>query len=140
MTGWSPQLARLRQQLAQAALTPGADVPERAAAARGARGRVLPFAAAWRAGRAPEARRHTPLATAGAAEPLRSYFQTPVADAEVEALGLNRHRRPMLAREIPVPLAELHAWAEHLLEEGAQRLARRSEEHTSELQSHVNLV
>src|SRR4051812_49458009 len=140
MTGWNPQAARLRQQLARVPLPPGADLAGGGAAALGARGRVLPFAAAWLAVRAPEARRHTPLATTGAGEPLRSYFQTPVADAEVEALGLNRHRRPMLAREIPVPLAELHAWAEHLLEEGAQRLARRSEEHTSELQSHVNLV
>src|SRR3982750_821629 len=118
MTGWSPQVARLRQQLAQVALTPGADLAERAAAALEALGRVLPFDAAWLAGGAPGARRPPPRATPGAGEPLRSYFQTPVADAEVEALGLNRHRRPMLAREIPVPLAELHAWAEHLLPAG----------------------
>ena len=118
MTGWNPQLTRLRRQLAQVALTPGADLAERAAAALEALGRVLPFDAAWLAVRNPEARRHTPLATAGAAEPLRSYFQTPVADAEVDALGLNRHRPPMLAGEIPVPLPELHAWADHLLPAG----------------------
>src|SRR4051795_79694 len=118
MTGWNPQLTRLRQQLAQIALTPGADLAERSAAALEALGRVLPSDAAWLAVRDPEARRHTPLATAGAGEPLRSYFQTPEADAEVEALGLNRHRPPMLAREIPVPLPDLHAWAEHLLPAG----------------------
>jgi DNA-binding CsgD family transcriptional regulator len=78
----------------------------------------MPSDAAWLAVRDPEARRHTPLATAGPAEPLRSYFQTPVADAEVEALGLNRHRPPMLTSEIPVPLPELHAWADHLLPAG----------------------
>src|SRR3954452_10900986 len=76
MTGWNPQLARLRQQLAQVLLTPGADLAERSAAALEALGRVLPADAAWLAVRDPEARRHTPLATAGAAEPLRSYFQT----------------------------------------------------------------
>src|SRR3954451_2875000 len=118
MTGWNPKLTRLRQQLAQVALTPGADLAERSAAALEALGRVLPFDAAWLAVRDPEARRHTPLATAGAAEPLRSYFETPVADAEVDALGLNRHRPPMLASEIPVPLPELHAWADHLLPAG----------------------
>src|SRR3954451_16027310 len=118
MTGWNPQLTRLRQQLTQLALTPGADLAQRSAAALEALGRVLPSDAAWLAVRDPEARRHTPLATAGAAEPLRSYFQTPVADAEVDALGLNRHRPPMLASEIPVPLAELHAWADHLLPAG----------------------
>lgn len=118
MTGRNPQLTRLRQQLAQIALTPGADLAERSAAALEALGRVLPFDAAWLAVRNPEARRHTPLATAGAAEPLRSYFQTPVADAEVDALGLNRHRPPMLASEIPMPLPELHAWADHLLPAG----------------------
>src|SRR3954449_11168365 len=97
MTGWNPQLTRLRQQLAQIALTPGADLAERSAAALEALGRVLPSDAAWPAVRDPEARRHTPLASAGAGEPLRCYFQTPVADAEVDALGLNRHR----ARLIP---------------------------------------
>jgi len=96
MTGWNPQLTRLRRQLAQVARTPGADLAERSAAALEVLGRLVPFDAAWLAVRDPEARRHIPLATAGAAEPLRSYFQTPVADAEVDALGLNRHRPPML--------------------------------------------
>src|SRR3954466_5998103 len=118
MTGWNPQLARLRQQLAQVALTPGADLAERSAAALEALGRVLPSDAAWPAVRDPEARRPTPLATTGAGEPLRAYFQTPEADAEVDALGLNRHRPPMLAGEIPMPLPELRAWAEHLLPAG----------------------
>src|SRR3954465_12471910 len=66
MTGWNPQLTRLRRQLAQVALTPGADLAERSAAALEALGRVLPFDAAWLAVRDPEARRHTPAGTAGA--------------------------------------------------------------------------
>jgi hypothetical protein len=61
---------------------------------------------------------HIALATAGAAGPLRRYFQTPDADAEVDQIGLNRHRPPMLASEIPEPLSELHAWADHLLPAG----------------------
>jgi hypothetical protein len=68
MTGWNAQLGRLRQQLVQIALVPGADLAGRSAAALQALGRVLPFDAAWLAVRDPEARRHTPLATAGAAE------------------------------------------------------------------------
>src|SRR3954452_11406420 len=54
MTGWNPQLTRLRQQLAQVALTPGADLAERSAAALEALGRVLPSDAAWLAVRDPE--------------------------------------------------------------------------------------
>ena len=117
MTDPHPHMAQLRLQLAEIALTP-AGMQERAAAVLETLSGLLPFDAAWLAVRDPEARRHTPLATAGAAEPLRSYFQTPVADAEVEALGLNRHRPPMLASEIPVPLSELHGWADHLLPAG----------------------
>ena len=118
VTGWRSQAARLREQLASVALTPGADLAERSAAALEALGRVLPFDAAWLAVRDPEAHRHTPLAVAGEADALRSYFRTPTADAEVEALGLNRHLPPMLTSEIPLPLPELHAWADHLLPAG----------------------
>jgi hypothetical protein len=118
MTTWNPQLTRLRQQLGRIAITPGTTLHERAEAALTVLGKVLPFDAAWIAVRDPELGRHTPLATAGGAEPLRRYFQTPEADAEVEQLGLNRRRPPMLASEIPVPLSELHAWADHLLPAG----------------------
>src|SRR4051794_22278148 len=120
MTGWNPQQARLRQRLAQIALTLGADRAERSAAALEALGRVLPFDAAWLAVRDPEARRHTPLATAGAADPLRRYLRTAENDGEAEAeqLGLNRHRPPMLASETPVPLTELRSWAEYHLPAG----------------------
>jgi hypothetical protein len=117
MTTWNPQLAHLRQQLARIAIAPD-NLHDRAEAALAVLGQVLPFDAAWLAVRDPEQGRHTPLATAGHAEPLRRYFQTPKADAEVEQLGLNRHRPPMLASEIPVPLPELHAWADHLLPAG----------------------
>jgi hypothetical protein len=117
MTEWNPELAHLQQTLAQIAVTPGT-LQQRAEEILAVLGRVLPYDAAWLAVRDPEQGRHTPLATAGAAEPLRAYFQTPEADAEVDQLGLNRHRPPILASEIPVPLTELHAWADHLLPAG----------------------
>jgi hypothetical protein len=117
MTMWNPDVVRLRQQLARIATTPDT-LHDRAAAVLAVLGQVLPFDAAWLAVRDPEQGRHTPLATAGTAEPLRRYFQTPEADAEVDQLGLNRHRPPMLASEIPVPLSELHAWTDHLLPAG----------------------
>src|SRR4051812_15396811 len=91
---------------------------ERAAAVLETLGRVLPFDAAWLAVRDAEQHRHTPLATIGPADPLRRYFCTSEADVEVEQLGLNHRRPPMLASEIPVPLPELRAWAEHLLPAG----------------------
>jgi hypothetical protein len=117
MSPWNPELVSLHLELAAIASTPDT-LQERAAAVLAALGRTLPFDAGWLALRDPEERRHTPLATAGAAEPLRSYFQTPDADAEVDQLGLNRHRPPMLTSEIPVPLAEVSAWADHLLPAG----------------------
>ncbi|TFV73039.1 hypothetical protein E4P40_20185 [Blastococcus sp. CT_GayMR20] len=53
-----------------------------------------------------------------AAAPLRNYFGRPEADEEVDQLGLDRRRLPMLASEIPGPLTEVRAWADHLLPAG----------------------
>jgi hypothetical protein len=117
MTADYAHLVSLRHELARIAITP-ALLEERAAAMLAALGKVIPSDAAWLAIRDPEDRRHTPLATAGHAEPLRRSFQVPDADVEVEELGLNRRRAPMLAREIPVPLTEVRAWAEYLLPAG----------------------
>ncbi|MGY1805606.1 GAF domain-containing protein [Blastococcus sp. SYSU D00922] len=80
--------------------------------------RVLPFDAGWLATRDPERHRHVPLATTGTVEPLRDYFGRPEADEELEQLGLNRHRGPILASELPIPLPEVRAWADHLLPAG----------------------
>ena len=98
--------------------TSSAPVQERAADVLQHLEGILRFDAGWLAVRDPERHRHVPLATTGAAEPLRDYFTRPEADEEVELLGLNRHRRPMLASEIPSPLSEVRAWAEHLLPAG----------------------
>jgi hypothetical protein len=95
-----------------------ADLDQRAAAVLDALGRVLPFDSGWLAVRDPERRRHVPLATTGAADPLRRYFASPEADAELEDLGLNRTQPPVLASELPLPLAEVSAWGEYLLPAG----------------------
>ncbi|MGY1608668.1 helix-turn-helix transcriptional regulator [Geodermatophilus sp. SYSU D00700] len=81
-------------------------------------GRILPFDTGWLALRDPERQTHVPLATTGPAEALVAYFRRPEADEEVDLLGLNRHRPPMLASEIPSPLCEVRAWADHLLPAG----------------------
>jgi hypothetical protein len=69
--------------------------------------RAVPHEAAWLALRDPERRIHTPPATGGHATPLRALFATPEADAEVELLGLDRRRPPMLVSDLPAPLARV---------------------------------
>jgi hypothetical protein len=93
-------------------------VQERAAEILGQLGRTVAFDAGWLALRDPERRRHISLVTMGDAAPLREYFDRPDADEEVHRLGLNRFRPPMLASEIPIPLCEVRAWADHLLPAG----------------------
>lgn len=113
MIGQDSELLRLRLEVAGLAGS-CSTVPERAAAVLRHLGRTLAFDAGWLAVRDPERNRHVPLATTGAVAPLRDYFSRPGADDEVSLLGLNRHRPPMLASEIPTPLSEVRAWAEHL--------------------------
>jgi hypothetical protein len=117
MSGAEPDLAAMRPELAASA-SPTATAQERAAGILRHLGRILPFDAGWLAMRDPERQRHVPLATTGPAAPLHEYFGRAEADEEVDQLNLNRRRRPMLASEIPIPLSEVPAWAEHLLPAG----------------------
>src|SRR4051794_11488611 len=112
-----PALVRLQEELADVG-TMAEGLKQRAEEVLEALGRILPFDAGWLAVRDPERRRHVPLATTGAAEPLRRYFESPGADAELEHLGLNNAQRPVLASELPVPLPEICAWGEYLLPAG----------------------
>jgi hypothetical protein len=112
-----PTLVRLQEELADIG-TMAEGLPQRAEEILEALRRILPFDAGWLAVRDPERRRHVPLATTGTAEPLRRYFESPAADAEVERLGLNSAQRPVLASELPAPLPEIHAWGEYLLPAG----------------------
>jgi len=117
MSGREPELPGLRLEFAGIAASP-ASVEERAAEVLQRLGRVMAFDAGWLAVRDPERHMHIPLATTGAVAPLEDYFGRPDADEEVERLGLNRRRPPMLASEIPDPLSEVRAWADHLLPAG----------------------
>jgi hypothetical protein len=96
-------------------------VQERAAGILKRLERILPFDAGWLAVHDPERHRHGPLATSGPAEPLVAYVGRPESDEGVEQLGLHRRRPPMLASEIPSPLSEVRAWAEHLLPAGVRQ-------------------
>src|SRR5512133_2136406 len=96
-------LVRLQEELAGVG-TMAEGLNQRAEEVLQALGRFLPFDAGWLDVRDPERRRHVPLATTGAAEPLRRYFESPGADAEVEHLGLNSAQPPVLASELPAPL------------------------------------
>jgi len=110
----------LRLEFARLAAS-SATIQERAAEILEQLGRIVAFDVGWLALRDPELRRHVPLATAGDAEPLREYFARPEADDDVESLGLNRLRPPILASEIPGPLSEVRAWGEHLLPAGLRQ-------------------
>jgi hypothetical protein len=103
---------------AAGAVGPSATVQDRAAGILERLERILPFDAGWLALRDPERHRHVPLATTGPAEPLVAYFGRPEADDEVELLGLNGRRPPVLAGDLPIPLPEVRAWADHLLPAG----------------------
>jgi hypothetical protein len=114
---YDPALVRLQEELADVG-TMAEDLNQRAQEVLEVLGRILPSDAGWLAVRDPERRRHVPLATTGAAEPLRRYFGSPGADAELEHLGLNIAQRPVLASELPLPLPEICAWGEYLLPAG----------------------
>lgn len=108
---------RLQAELADIGMSTAAP-DRRAGEILQALGRALSFDAGWLAVRDPERRRHVALATTGAAEPLARYFRTPGADAEVEQLGVDRALGPVLASELPIPLAETCAWGDYLLPAG----------------------
>jgi hypothetical protein len=117
MNHGEPALVRLQEELADVgAMAAGLD--QRAEAVLEVLGRILPFDSGWLAVRDPERRRHVPLATTGTADPLRRYFESPGADAELEHLGLNSAQPPVLASELPAPLTEICAWGDYLLPAG----------------------
>jgi hypothetical protein len=117
MSGSEPEPPALLLEFAGIAAS-SATVQERAAEILQQLERILVFDAGWLAVRDPEQHRHVPLATTGAAAPLHEYFARPEAEEEVDRLGLNRRRPPMLASEIPGPLSDVCAWADHLLPAG----------------------
>ena len=120
MSKLRPAHAEVRQELARLAAS-SRSIEERGTAILEQLGRIVSFDVGWLAVRDPERCRHVPVATTGSADPLRDYFARPEADEEVDRLGLNRRRPPMLASEIPIPLPELRSWADHLIPAGFQQ-------------------
>jgi hypothetical protein len=117
MNGQTERAAHLGLDLAAAGLS-GTTVQTRAGEMLRVLNEVVANDAGWLALRDPERHRHNPLAATGEVEPLRRYFERAEAEAEVEELGLNARRPPLLASEIPAPLPEVAAWADHLLPAG----------------------
>lgn len=114
-------LQRMRFEFAQLGAS-SATIQERAGEILEQLGPIVAFDVGWLALRDPELPRHLPLATTGDAAPLRDYFWRPESDDEVELLGLNQFRPPILASEIPRPLSEVvRAWADHLLPAGLRQ-------------------
>ncbi|MGY1738643.1 hypothetical protein [Geodermatophilus sp. SYSU D00684] len=117
MSGSEPRLQRVWSEVV-GVVASSATVQERAAEYLQQLRRILAFDAGWLAVRDPERQTHVPLATTGPSEAFVAYFGRPEADEEVERLGLHRRRPPMLASDIPGPLSEVRAWADHLLPAG----------------------
>jgi DNA-binding CsgD family transcriptional regulator len=76
--------------------------------------RLVPFQAGWLGLLDAERGRLVGLSGRGPVEPLEDYFALPEAMAEVELLGLRRPGPPMRAGDLPVPVAEVRAWADFL--------------------------
>jgi hypothetical protein len=107
----------LRTEMAQIATAAGS-VEWRADALLECLRGVVPYAASWIAVRDPETRMHRRVGSHGDIDSLSRYFALPEADAEVEALGLNRFQPPVPASALPVPFADTRAWGEYLLPAG----------------------
>jgi DNA-binding CsgD family transcriptional regulator len=76
--------------------------------------RLVPWRAASVVMLDPLARQQTPLVLVGYDEATRRYMATPEWVDEIELLGLDRERRPMRVKDLPVPRERVRGWAEYL--------------------------
>ena len=99
-------------------------VEQRGTAILAALGNVVHSDAAWLAAHDPELRRHSPVASDGASEPLRRYFRTDAGGVEIRAdrprTALPAGSADAACDETPVPLADLVVWSEYLWPAGLQ--------------------
>jgi hypothetical protein len=98
-------------EMARIAATPGS-ISERAEELLAPLRRIVPFEAARIALIDPESRRHVLLTCRGYDDRIRAFMTTPADFAEIEQVGLHRTARPMLLRDLPVPVAEVPSWME----------------------------
>jgi DNA-binding CsgD family transcriptional regulator len=76
--------------------------------------RLVPWRAASIFMLDPVGRKQTPLVTFGYDEATRVYMRTPEWVGEIELLGLDRERRPMRMKDLPVPREQVRSWVEYL--------------------------
>jgi DNA-binding CsgD family transcriptional regulator len=80
--------------------------------------RLVPFRGAWISLLDPERREQPPLVSIGYPDALNRYMSGPAGVAEIELLGLNRSAGATRLGDLPIPLAEVPSWAEHLAPAG----------------------
>ncbi|NMH98716.1 hypothetical protein [Pseudonocardia acidicola] len=76
--------------------------------------RLVPFEAHWLALLDPDVQTFAPLAIAGHDERTRRHLEGPGTVADVELVGLTRHRRAICVRDFMVPVQEVVTWADYL--------------------------
>lgn len=104
-------------QIADIAGGPGRAV-ERAEALLDRLHRVVPFDASFIALLHPERREHLPLVRSGYDERTRAFLDSPAWMDDIEALGMQRERRPTRACDLTVPPEEVRCWAGYLVPAG----------------------
>jgi DNA-binding CsgD family transcriptional regulator len=104
---------QLIAEVARIAVMPGGSV-ERAHALLEPLHRLLHFDAAAITLLDPARRRQPPLAHRGYPERVRRYLDSPAFVDHLELIGMQRHRRPMRLKDLPMAPEEYPLWAEHL--------------------------
>lgn len=79
---------------------------------------LLRYDAAWISLLDPEQRSQRTVAFEGYPERVRNYFNGPSFMAELELVGMHGRRPPIRAKDCPVPVVELEAWADYLAPSG----------------------
>lgn len=100
-------------EVARIAMSPGTEA-QRAEALLAALRTVIRYDVGSIALYDPERRGRFALASTGDSDALHAYSESPEGDAELDGLGLNGPRPPMLHSELPVPLLDTLAWSEYL--------------------------
>ena len=91
---------------------------QRAEALLGALGRLLTFEGSFVALLHPTRREHRPLVRSGYDQRTCAYLDDPAWMQDIELLGLQRARPPMRGCDLPVPVEEVHSWAEYMVPAG----------------------
>src|SRR5262245_56963096 len=108
-----PEGLSIAVEIGRIASAPGTS-EERAARLLEPLRRLVPWRAASIFMLDPVGREQTPLVTYRYDEATSVYMRTPEWVDEIELLGLDRERRPMRVKDLPVPREQVRSWAEYL--------------------------